>query len=556
MPDVKFSNQYPYTDFHELNLDWVIKEVKYWSTKVGKTIQSITLTGTVGLVDTYTITYSDGTTSTFDVTNGNGITSVAKTGTAGLVDTYTIAYSDGSTSTFYVTNGNGIVSVAKTGTAGLVDTYTITLTDGSMSTFEVNNGTASIDDTLTKTGWAADAKVTGENFAIVSASSLLDVKFFVHGYISNSGYYQDDSTNGAITTLTLKMPTVFNIPATMQYNIVRYSDGVFVDRMGWTAGTGNNVTVTEDEYKIIFSSINTVGAYTINDTMSQITYFSTEAQYMINHIASTIDAVKYINKIGCTWTANKICHYSVDDTWDILKDLTTNAAAYTSIFDNATLSAIKTIHESTGLCVTFNTFNTVSSDNTYSITNVPEKASFQAEFQANKNWLRFAFHAEDDNTNYDTDAGILTSYNTFVTAIYKLTGDYGCIDTFTRLGYFGGSLANVLQIKNASHGIRGLLCADTTNRDSYYLDTNQNTIVQHKGMCVDAENELIFLKTITRTLSQAPAEIEENLCYQKYVEVFSHEYEPAWITSCNTIATWLKNNGFVFAFPSDIFNIE
>ena len=109
MPDVRFSNQYPYTDFHELNLDWVIKEVKFWSERVGKSIQKIELTGTVGLVDTYTITYSDGTTSTFDVTNGNGIASVAKTGTVGLVDTYTITFQDGTTSTFDVTNGAAAV---------------------------------------------------------------------------------------------------------------------------------------------------------------------------------------------------------------------------------------------------------------------------------------------------------------------------------------------------------------------------------------------------------------------------------------------------------------
>ena len=36
----------------------------------GRGIVSITKTATVGLVDTYTITYTDGTTSTFDVTNG------------------------------------------------------------------------------------------------------------------------------------------------------------------------------------------------------------------------------------------------------------------------------------------------------------------------------------------------------------------------------------------------------------------------------------------------------------------------------------------------------
>ena len=123
--------------------------------RTGNGITSITKTGTAGLVDTYTIAFTNGTTSTFTVTNGaagaagNGITSITKTGTAGLVDTYTITYTNGSTSTFTVSNGatgatgapgNGIVSITKTGTAGLVDTYTITYTNGSTSTFTVTNG--------------------------------------------------------------------------------------------------------------------------------------------------------------------------------------------------------------------------------------------------------------------------------------------------------------------------------------------------------------------------------------------------------------------------------
>ena len=71
----------------------------------GQSIKGITKTGTDGLVDTYTITLTDGTTSTFTVTNGKGISSLEKTGKRGLVDTYTIKFNDGTASTFTVTNG-------------------------------------------------------------------------------------------------------------------------------------------------------------------------------------------------------------------------------------------------------------------------------------------------------------------------------------------------------------------------------------------------------------------------------------------------------------------
>jgi len=83
----------------------------------GRGIESIARTagsGAPGTVDTYTITYEGGGTTTYQVTNGEdgtsgrAVSTIARTagsGAPGTVDTYTITYSDATTSTFTVTNG-------------------------------------------------------------------------------------------------------------------------------------------------------------------------------------------------------------------------------------------------------------------------------------------------------------------------------------------------------------------------------------------------------------------------------------------------------------------
>ena len=78
---------------------------------------------------------------------GRGIVSIAKTGTAGLVDTYTITFSGGTTQTYTVTNGDdgrSITDVSRTsgtGAPGTTDTYTITYSEAPLtSTFTVYNG--------------------------------------------------------------------------------------------------------------------------------------------------------------------------------------------------------------------------------------------------------------------------------------------------------------------------------------------------------------------------------------------------------------------------------
>ena len=128
---------------------------------------------------------------------GNGIASIVKTGTAGLVDTYTITFTNSSTTTFEVTNGvdgadgidgingntgptgNGIESIVKTDTTGLVDTYTVTFTNSDTTTFQVTNGadgapgadyTANLQKVIT---YPAD--FTGTNYTLTDADNNYEI---------------------------------------------------------------------------------------------------------------------------------------------------------------------------------------------------------------------------------------------------------------------------------------------------------------------------------------------------------------------------------------------
>ena len=117
-----------------------------------------------GLQDTYTITYTDGTISSFVVTNGangangasgadgRGIQNILDPISNGLQDIYTITYTDGTISTFTVTNGangqdgqngasgsDGFSPVVETNTAG--DSTVVIITDAEgFHRFVVHNG--------------------------------------------------------------------------------------------------------------------------------------------------------------------------------------------------------------------------------------------------------------------------------------------------------------------------------------------------------------------------------------------------------------------------------
>jgi hypothetical protein len=113
------------------------------------------------------VTYSNKIFNFFEISNtgpagadgadGVGISNIVKTGTVGLIDTYTITYTDGDTSTFTVTNGavgtngtngtNGLDATANNLQKVINANYTITNGDDNYTIF-VNNSSTNITVTI------------------------------------------------------------------------------------------------------------------------------------------------------------------------------------------------------------------------------------------------------------------------------------------------------------------------------------------------------------------------------------------------------------------------
>ena len=134
--------------------------------ETGVGVSKVEKTSTSGLVDTYTITLTNGDTSTFTVTNGkkgdtgekgeSGVASITNIGISDSSDGYTlnrlrVDYSTGGSNEFEVkakrgaqgftgVQGVGVSHIAKIATNGLVDTYALYYTDATESRFSVTNG--------------------------------------------------------------------------------------------------------------------------------------------------------------------------------------------------------------------------------------------------------------------------------------------------------------------------------------------------------------------------------------------------------------------------------
>lgn len=255
---------------------------------------------------------------------------------------------------------------------------------------------------------------------------------------------------------------------------------------------------------------------------------------------------------GTKIAESKIMHISFDDVYECLYDITENN--YSSVFENSMLSDLKSLHNEYGAVFTLNCFVKSTKQNNYDISKLPTR--YQEELSSCSDWLKFAFHAQDDNSRYDEDCvqEITESYKIFTDAILNLTGNPNSIDTVTRLGFFSGNSANVNAIKNCDYGITGLLTADD-ERISYYFSQEMNDFVNSKNECYDINTGFKLIQTQKRLegVKDTSAELKTLNEYNgNIIEVFTHESEYSKVKNrLIEYIKWAKESGVGFGFAQN-----
>lgn len=154
-----------------------------------------------------------------DGADGNGITSIVKTQTVGLVDTYTISFDDGSTETYQITNGqNGSkwykgTAISGTGTSitgfpGVINDFYLNSSSGNVYTCTKTGGSllpdaAEWDYVMTLTGGGGGGSVTViDNLTSVSTTDALSANQgrVLKGYVDAKIANPSTKTDGQVLT--------------------------------------------------------------------------------------------------------------------------------------------------------------------------------------------------------------------------------------------------------------------------------------------------------------------------------------------------------------------
>ena len=198
---------------------------------------------------------------------------------------------------------------------------------------------------------------------------------------------------------------------------------------------------------------------------------------------------------------------SSDDNILFLQDLTEHSELYPSIFDHPYLAVYKKAHDLYGAKVHLNLFYELCEKsrkyftdrpNYFNLSMMTEK--YKAEFQANSNWLKLAFHSKAEFPASPYAASTADEVTADCISVYREIMRFAGIESIsnsTTIHYGSGNREVVRALRSLGfRSLTGYLDADANGNPivSYYIPSNIISHIKHRDFWVDTQEDMIFGK--------------------------------------------------------------
>ncbi len=262
-------------------------------------------------------------------------------------------------------------------------------------------------------------------------------------------------------------------------------------------------------------------------------------------------------------------HYrlSIDDNIWFLRDIHRNTDKYQSLFDNAYLGFLKSVHDTYGTKVHLNLFYETDG---FNLSQLSDK--FKPEWKANADWLRLSFHAlgEFPDMPYK-DAGydqVKKDCDLVKGEIKRFAGEE-LMGPFTTLHWGTANIEGSRALRDA--GYKGLLGYFNIGEGElpigYYVEPEERKHIHKRFIWKDNKEDIIFVRTsivIDKTdLGKIDAHLDNHektigkppyldlLVHEQYFYPFYEAYEPDYRDRILACVKWAGRNGYTPAFLSD-----
>lgn len=245
------------------------------------------------------ITYTDGSmtiTAPIRGETGNGIESITKTATVGKVDTYTITYTDGTTTTFDVTNGEVTEASLE---ERLIDKADVieNSASGTIATFS-DGAEMPVKSLEVEINAVQDLHGQANPYPAGGGKNLYDDSTLIHGYFpaTNTNITSDEAYR--VVSLNLKAGTYTLSLDWSQtaYLIRKYQDGV-ITSIALNTNTYTFTTTTDGQFMLSFRRSDSA---TITETIKvQVESGSTATAYAPYENLCPISGYSSVNVVDC-----------------------------------------------------------------------------------------------------------------------------------------------------------------------------------------------------------------------------------------------------------------